>query len=116
MSAALSLAVRWLLANGPLSIRTLILLLGMLAISAAFWIDYRAGHDSVGLLTLFVLLFGLLPLAGLVRVLVFQPDQLPFLRQELLLCALALPCGISCGICLFCTLRRSRRGSHPDDT
>ena len=52
--------------------------------------------------------FGLLPLAALIRVLVFEPDQIPFLKDSLVLCVPVLPAGISCCICLVCTLRRKK--------
>ena len=101
--------IRWLLAHGSSSVRSLVLGLGMLAIAAVFWVDYKKGRDSVGLLVVFTLLFGLLPLAALIRVLVFEPDQIPFLKDSLVLCVPVLPAGISCCICLVCTLRRKKR-------
>ena len=76
---------------------------------AAFWMDCKKGLDSVGLLGVFSPLFGLLPLAGLIQVLVFVPDQIPFLKGNLVLCAPALPADISCGACPVCAPRPKKR-------
>lgn len=112
--AGSTLAIRWLPASGSLPVRHVILFLGMPALAAGVWIDYCRGCRSTGVLVLLTLLFGLLPLVGLARLLVFRPDQLAYQPEGPLMCALALPCGISSGICLFCTLRRERRGASPD--
>lgn len=101
-----SAVIRRLLSSGTLPVRVLLTGLGTLAISAAFWADYRKGLNSTGLLIVCTLLFGLLPLAGLLRVLVFRPDQIPHMRENLLISLFVFPSGVSCGICLIQTLRR----------
>ena len=101
-----SAVIRRLLSSGTPPVRVLLPGLGTLAISAAFWADYRKGLNSTGLLIVCTLLFGLLPLAGLLRVLVFLPDQIPHMRENLLISLFVFPSGLSCGICLIRTLRR----------
>ncbi len=103
------LLVRWLLRTGSATLQHVLIGCFMLALAAACWADRKRGRASVGLLAFLTLLFGLLPLAGVVRLLVLEPDQLPYLKDSFLICLLCLPAGISAGLCLPAALRRRKQ-------
>ena len=105
-----ALLVRWLLRTGDAGLRHILIGCFTLALAAACWVDRKRGRASVGLLACLTLLFGLLPLAGVIRLLSLEPEQLPYLKDSFLICLLCLPAGISAGLCLLAALRRRKQG------
>lgn len=100
--------VRWLLRTGDAGLQHILIGCFTLALAAACWVDRKRGRASVGLLACLTLLFGLLPLAGVIRLLVLEPEQFSYLKDSFLTCLLCLPAGISAGLCLPAALRRRK--------
>lgn len=103
-----ALLVRWLLRTGSAGLQHVLIGCFTLALAAACLVDRKRGRTSVGLLAFLTLLFGLLPLAGAIRLLVLEPEQLLYLKDGFITCLLCLPAGISAGLCLLTALRRRK--------